>query len=110
MNGSTVSVLTSAGVIERLTPRTAWQYLLPKPSLPCLSAGVARSVTGAPPRSILNSSVRPALAPTMRCMSEKLLTLRPSIASTTSPGWKPAAAAAESGCTASTRAVDDCLP
>ena len=53
-------------------PRTAWQWLLPKLSLPCLSAGVALSVIGAPPRSIRNSSVRPALALTIRCMSEKL--------------------------------------
>ena len=49
---------------------------------------MAVSVIGVPPRSILNSSVRPALALTIRCMSEKLSTVRPSIASTTSPGLK----------------------
>jgi len=87
-----------------IIPETDWQVLLPKPSLPRLSSGVALIVTGAPPRSICRDSVRPALALTSRCMSEKLPTLRPSMASTTSPGFSPAASAAELGTTASTRA------
>src|SRR5205085_2316395 len=73
--GLTVSISTSAADIDRLTPGTAWQVLLSKPSLPRLSSGVARSVTGAPPRSICSDSVRPALALTSLFMSEKLPTL-----------------------------------
>ena len=42
-------------------------------------------------------SVRPAFTATIRCMSEKLSMGRPSMATTTSPGWSPAAAAALSG-------------
>ena len=52
----------------------------------------------------------PALTLTMRCMSAKLSIFSPSMARTRSPGLKPAAAAALSGCTASTRALVVCLP
>jgi hypothetical protein len=47
---------------------------------------------------------------TMRCMSEKLSIFSPLIASTRSPGLKPAASAALAGCTVSTRALVVCLP
>ena len=47
---------------------------------------------------------------TMRCMSAKLSIFSPSMASTRSPGLKPAACAALAGCTASTRALVVCLP
>jgi hypothetical protein len=43
-------------------------------------------------------------------MSEKLSIFSPSIATTRSPGWKPAACAALAGCTVSTRALVVCLP
>ena len=104
VSGSTRSVFTSSGLMERLTPRIAWQKLLPRPSLPRCSVGVARTVTGVPPRSIWNSRVCPACALTIRCMSEKLSIFCPLIASTTSPGCRPAAAAGEFGWTASMRA------
>ena len=111
VTGSTCSVLTSLGVIERLTPSTAWQKLLPKPSLPCLSAGVAVSVIGAPPRSIWNDSVRPALALTTRCMSEKLSMLAAVDRQHHIAGLEARPRRRrESGCTASTRAVVVCRP
>ena len=60
-------------------PSTPSRCTLPKLSLTSLSCGVALSVIGAPPRSTSMSSVSPALTLTMRCMSEKLSILLPSI-------------------------------
>ena len=54
--------------------------------------------------------MRPELVATIRCMSAKLSIGRPSMATIRSPGLRPAAAAALSGWTASTRAAITCLP
>ena len=47
---------------------------------------------------------------TMRCISAKLSMFSPLMATTRSPGWKPAVCAALLGCTVSTRALVICLP
>ena len=64
---------------------------------------MALSVTRVPPRSTSKVRVSPALVLTIRCISVKLSTARPLIVKTTSPGWNPAAAAALSAWTWSTR-------
>ena len=73
-------------------------------------AGVAFSVSSAPPRSTSKVSSLSALALTMRCMSAKVSIGWPSMLTITSPALKPAVAAAPSGTSSSTRGAVTCTP
>ena len=86
------------------------RYTLPKLSRSSVSLGVARNVTFWPPRSTTMVSGTSGFSATISCMSLNVSIGLPSIESTRSPDWKPAASAALPGRTESTRAVVSCLP
>ncbi len=96
------SVRRSAGSFEDWTPSTPMEDV---PSGPFTSrrSGVAVSARVSAPRSTAKASGTPLDTLTIFCMSTKLWMGWPSIDATTSPGTKPARAAALSGCTAATR-------
>ena len=91
-------------------PITPTRSLLPKRSEISRRAGVALSVSSAPPRLTSKVSSWSALALTMRCMSAKVSIGCPSMLTITSPGLKPASAAAPSGTNSSTRGAVTCTP
>ena len=83
-SGPTCSVLTSPGAIERLMPSTP-AGAVAEAVLALLERGRRLQRHRRAAAIDLELSGAPALALTMRCMSEKLSIVRPSIESTTSP-------------------------
>ena len=99
-SGSTFCVLMSPGVIDRLMPSTPSRCTLPKLSLSSLSSGVAlQRDRHAAALDLDRERSRRACADDPLHVRESCRSGSPLMASTRSPGWNPAAAAALPGCT-----------